>query len=129
MKQIIKFGTDGWRGKIADDFTFENVQLVTQAFVDWLKKHNLAEKGVAIGYDNRFQSEHFARAAAEVCSGAGIKTLITEHAVPSPVLSYAVKTMDLGAGIMITASHNPPERNGCKGKENFGGSAFSDTSR
>jgi len=122
MNQI-KFGTDGWRGKIAEDFTFHNVQCVTQA----LTETNLAGKGIAVGYDNRFQSENFARAAAEICSGAGIRTLLAEHAVPSPVLSYAVKTMGLGAGIMITASHNPPEWNGFKIKESFGGSAFPET--
>lgn len=123
----IKFGTDGWRGRIADDFTFQNVRLVTQALVDYLKEHGLSDKGMAVGYDNRFQSEHFARAAAEVCSGAGIQTLLTEHSVPAPVLSFTVKNLGLGAGIMITASHNPPEWNGFKIKENFGGSSFPET--
>lgn len=126
---MIKFGTDGWRARIAEEFTFDNVRLVTQAFVEHLKNSGLAGKGVAVGYDNRFQSEHFAQAAAEVCSGAGIKTLLTEHSVPSPVLSFAVKNKSLGAGIMITASHNPPDWNGFKIKEGFGGSAFPETTK
>ncbi|MBI5078632.1 phosphoglucomutase/phosphomannomutase family protein [Candidatus Saganbacteria bacterium] len=129
MKKQINFGTDGWRGRIADDFTFENVRLVTQALVDYLKDGNLTGNGIAAGYDNRFQSEHFARAAAEVCSGAGINVFLTEHPVSSPALSYAVKSMGLGAGIMLTASHNPPEWNGFKIKEAFGGSAFPETTK
>jgi phosphomannomutase len=126
---MIKFGTDGWRARIAEDFTFENVRLVTQALIEYLKDSRLAEKGVAVGYDNRFQSEHFARAAAEVCSGAGIETLLSDKAISSPVLSCAVKNLGLGIGIMLTASHNPPEWNGFKIKENFGGSAFPETTR
>jgi len=128
MNQI-KFGTDGWRDRIADNFTFSNLRLVTQALVDYLKEADLAGKGIAIGYDNRFQSKDFARAAAEICSGAGIRTLLAQHSVPSPVLSFAIKNLDLGAGIMITASHNPPEWNGFKIKESFGGSAFPETTR
>ncbi|MFA5114093.1 MAG: phosphoglucomutase/phosphomannomutase family protein [Candidatus Margulisiibacteriota bacterium] len=126
---MIKFGTDGWRARIADEFTFENLRLVTQALVDLLKEKGLADKGVAVGYDNRFQSEDFARAAAEVCSGAGLKTLLMAHALPSPTLSFTVNNLGLGAGIMITASHNPPEWNGFKIKEGFGGSAFPETTR
>jgi phosphomannomutase len=125
----IKFGTDGWRGRIADDFNFGNLRLVTQALADHLKDAGLAEKGVFVGYDNRFQSEHFAKAAAEVCSGAGMPTLLSEHSIPSPVVSFTVNRLDLGAGIMITASHNPPEWNGFKIKETFGGSAFPETTR
>jgi phosphomannomutase len=126
---MIKFGTDGWRAKIADEFTFDNVRLVTQALVDHLKSQGLADRGIAVGYDNRFQSEDFARTAAEVCSGAGLKTLLMPHALPSPTLSFAVKNLGLGAGIMITASHNPPEWNGFKIKEEFGGSAFPETTK
>jgi phosphomannomutase len=125
----IKFGTDGWRAKIAEDFTFRNVQLVAQALLDHLKGKGTVKKGVAVGYDNRFQSESFARVAAEICSGAGVKTLLCQHSVPAPVLSYTVKERDLAAGIMITASHNPPEWNGFKIKEAFGGSAFPETTQ
>lgn len=126
---IIKFGTDGWRAKIAEDFTFDNLLLVTQALVDYLKETGLASKGIAVGYDNRFQSENFARSAAELCSGAGLKTYLTKGSVPSPVLSFLVNQQDLGAGIMITASHNPPDWNGFKIKEGWGGSAFPETTK
>ena len=120
---MIKFGTDGWRAKIAEDFTFENVKLVTAAFINWLQAEKLDKQGVAVGYDNRFQSEDFARTAAEVCARAGIKTYLSSISLPSPALSYYVKSNQLGAGIMITASHNPPEWNGFKIKESWGGSA------
>lgn len=120
---MIKFGTDGWRAKIAEEFTFENVEKVSLAFVKYLKDNKLDKKGVAVGYDNRFQSENFARTAAKVCAAYGIKTYLTKEPVPSPVLSFVVKDKKLGAGIMITASHNPPEWNGFKIKEFFGGSA------
>ncbi|MFH1542481.1 MAG: phosphoglucomutase/phosphomannomutase family protein [bacterium] len=125
----IKFGTDGWRAKIAEDFTFDNVALVTEAFIGWLKEKGLDKNGVAVGYDNRFQSESFANVAAKVCSGAGIKTFLSDRAIGSPVLSYTVNNQKLGAGIMITASHNPPDWNGFKIKENFGGSAFPETTK
>ncbi len=120
---MIKFGTDGWRARIADDFTFNNIRLVTAAFILYLKKSGLAKDGVAVGFDNRFQSEDFAACAAEVCAAAGIKTYLSKISLPSPALSYFVKSHGLGAGIMITASHNPPEWNGFKIKENFGGSS------
>ncbi|MFH1389238.1 MAG: hypothetical protein ABIH56_00710 [Candidatus Margulisiibacteriota bacterium] len=112
----IKFGTDGWRAKMSEDFTKANVELVTQALVRYLQKKGELS-GIAIGYDNRANSEVFARVAAEVVSGAGIKAYLTKHSVPSPVVSYAVKNRGLAAGIMITASHNPPDYNGFKIKE------------
>jgi phosphomannomutase len=126
---VIKFGTDGWRARIAEAFTFDNLRLVTQALVNYLKEQGLAARGLAVGYDHRFQSETFAQAAAEVCAGAGLKTRLLTHPVPSPVLSYTVKNLGLGAGIMITASHNPPDWNGFKIKEGFGGSAFPETTK
>jgi phosphomannomutase len=125
----IKFGTDGWRAKIAEGFTFDNLRLVTQALVDHLLEKETAGKGIAVGFDNRFQSEAFAQTAAQICSGAGIPTFLTKEAVPSPVLSYTVKNMQLCAGIMITASHNPPLWNGFKIKEEFGGSASPETTK
>ncbi len=128
MKNI-KFGTDGWRARIAEEFTFDNLRLVTQALVDWLREKGTAEQGLAVGYDNRFQSEDFAKVAAEVASGAGIQTYLTACPVPAPVLSFSVKHMKLAAGVMITASHNPPEWNGFKIKEDFGGSAFPETTK
>ena len=129
MKSPIKFGTDGWRARIAEDFTFDNLRLVTQALVEHLKEKGTDKKGVAVGFDNRFQSEDFAKAAAEVCSGAGIKTFISNRSLPSPVLSYYVKSQNLAAGIMLTASHNPFDWNGFKIKEEFGGSAFPETTQ
>jgi len=130
MKEYrIKFGTDGWRARIAEDFTFDNLRLVAQALADHLREIGTASRGVAVGYDNRFQSEHFARAAAEVCSGAGIPTWLADHSVPSPVISFTVKDQGLAAGIMITASHNPPQWNGFKIKEEAGCSAFPETTR
>lgn len=130
MKEYrIKFGTDGWRARIAEDFTFDNLRLVAQALADHLREIGTASRGVAVGYDNRFQSEHFARAAAEVCSGAGIPTCLADHSVSSPVISFTVKDQGLAAGIMITASHNPPEWNGFKIKEEAGCSAFPETTR
>ncbi|MDI6731467.1 MAG: phosphoglucomutase/phosphomannomutase family protein [Candidatus Margulisbacteria bacterium] len=127
--KIIQFGTDGWRAKIAEDFTFANVQIVSQAFVNYLIASGIAGKGAAVGYDNRFESENFARTAAEICSGAGIKTYLSSVSLPSPALSYTVKDLNLAAGIMITASHNPPEWNGFKIKESFGGSSFPETTQ
>lgn len=126
---VIKFGTDGWRAKIAEDFTFANVALVAQAFVKYLKDNGLDKAGIAVGFDNRFQSEHFAKCAAEIVSGAGIKTHLSQYALPSPALSYAVKSLGLSAGIMITASHNPADWNGFKIKEAFGGSAYPQTTK
>jgi phosphomannomutase len=125
----IKFGTDGWRARIAEDFTFDRVQLVTQALVEYLKDKGTAAKGIAVGYDNRFQSEDFAQSAAQICSGAGIKTYLARTSVSSPILSYTVKNQKLAAGIMLTASHNPPEWNGFKIKEEFGGSSFPETTK
>ena len=123
METQIKFGTDGWRAEIARDFTFANVERVTAAFIKYLKSSNLASRGVAVGYDNRFQSEDFAKLAASICAGAQIKTYYSEISLPSPALSYFVNSKKLGAGIMITASHNPSGWNGFKIKEDFGGSS------
>ncbi|MEE8638725.1 MAG: phosphoglucomutase/phosphomannomutase family protein [Candidatus Margulisiibacteriota bacterium] len=126
---LIKFGTDGWRARIAENFTFRNLRLVAQALADYLIEKKTAPKGIAIGYDNRFQSETFARIAAEICSGRGIQTHLFLHSAPAPAISFAVKNLNLAAGIMITASHNPPEWNGFKIKEDFGGSAFPQTTQ
>ena len=120
---MIKFGTDGWRGIIADDFTIANVKLVTQAIVNYLKSAGLAAKGLVIGYDNRFFSERFAREAARVAAGNQIKVWLTESSAPSPAVSFAVKSKTAAGAIMITASHNPPQWNGLKFKTRESGSA------
>lgn len=120
---MIKFGTDGWRGQIADDFTFENVKKVSQAVVNYLKKNNNFKNGVIVGYDNRFQSEKFALISAKVFASNRIKTFLVSSPLPAPALSFWVKQKSFNLGIMITASHNPAEWNGFKIKESFGGSS------
>jgi phosphomannomutase len=125
----IQFGTDGWRGVIADTFTFENLSLVAQATMDYLRKEGLAEKGVVIGYDRRFLSREFAEAVACVAAGNGIRTALSDGFAPTPAISWAVHERGAGAGIMITASHNPPRYNGFKVKEAFGGSARPSTTK
>lgn len=126
---MIKFGTDGWRGKIAEDFTFANLRLVTQALVEYLKSKGKTSQGVAVGYDHRFQSEEFALTAAQICSGAGITTYLSQHPIPTPALSFSVREMNLNAGIMITASHNPPFWNGFKIRESSGSSPLPETTK
>lgn len=125
----IKFGTDGWRGVIARDFTFDNLSLVAQATMDYLNREGLGNKGLVIGYDRRFLSRDFARRVAEISAGNGILARLAEDYAPTPAISWAVKELGAGAGIMITASHNPPEYNGFKIKEAFGGSALPATTR
>jgi len=110
----IKFGTSGWRGIIAEDFTFANARLVCQAIADYLQKEGSAAQGVVIGYDTRFMSEAFAAAAAEVMAGNGIHSYFTNRDCPTPVVSFAIRAGGHAGGVNITASHNPPEYNGLK---------------
>jgi phosphomannomutase len=110
----ISFGTDGWRAKIAEAYTFDNVRRVSQAFATYLKQHNDADKGVVIGYDRRFGSPDFAAAAAEVMAGNGIGVWLTTQNTPTPVISYTAVERKAGGAINITASHNPPPDNGLK---------------
>lgn len=117
----IKFGTDGWRARIGEDYTFDNVRRAAQGFAHYLKQHGLAEKGCVIGYDQRFQSEFFAQAAAEVLAGNGIAVWLTERNTPTPVISYTVVERQAGGAINITASHNPPTDNGFKVRDPEGG--------
>ncbi len=119
----IKFGTSGWRGIIAEDFTFANARLVCQAIADFLQQEGIASKGVVIGYDTRFQSEAFAAAAAEVMAGNGIPSFFTVRDCPTPVVSFAIREGRHAGGINITASHNPPEYNGVKFSPASGGPA------
>lgn len=125
----IKFGTDGWRGVIAADFTFENLSLVAQATMDYLNREGVADKGLVIGYDRRFLSREFARRVAEIAAGNRIKVKMTDDYAPTPAVSWAVREFGAAAGVMITASHNPPEYNGFKIKEAFGGSARQTTTK
>ncbi|RUM30804.1 MAG: phosphoglucomutase/phosphomannomutase family protein [Aquifex sp.] len=118
---MIKFGTDGWRARIAEDFTFENVRKVAKAHAEVLKEKGL--KRVIVGYDWRFRSEDFAKAVYDVFKGEGLEVKLVGSACTTPMVSFAVKYMGYENGVMITASHNPPSYNGYKIKESFGGSA------
>jgi phosphomannomutase len=127
MAAKIKFGTDGWRAVIAEDFTFENVTRVAQATADYWKAHPVpgTERRVVIGFDRRFLSDRFARRTAEVMAGNGFAVTLADSPVPTPAVSFAVKAQKAVGGVMITASHNPPEFNGFKVKAFYGGSAES----
>jgi phosphomannomutase len=121
---VIKFGTDGWRARIAEDYTFENVELVTQALADYVRTQSLAaQPQIVIGYDRRFASEHFAARAAEVLAGNNFIVDLFAQDVPTPIVSFEVKRRNLNGGVVITASHNPPDFNGYKFKAHYGGAA------
>jgi len=122
-KNPIKFGTDGWRGIIAGDFTFDNVRICAQGVADYLKQNGLDKQGLIIGYDNRFASEDFAAASAEVAAGNGIKVYLCPVAAPTPIISYGTAAKNAGGAIIITASHNPAAWNGFKYKSEDGSSA------
>ncbi|MBF8266787.1 MAG: Phosphoglucomutase [Dehalococcoidia bacterium] len=119
----IKFGTDGWRGIIAQDFTFENVRLCAQGVSRYLLERGLAHRGLVVGYDTRFASEEFALAVAEVAAGNGITTYLCQEAAPTPVVSYNIVERRAGGAAIITASHNPARWNGFKYKPEYAGSA------
>src|SRR5689334_5827048 len=118
----IKFGTDGWRGIIADDFTFENVRRVAGAIAAYVLKHEDASRGLIVGYDTRFASQQAARVAAGALAGAGIPVKIANDYTPTPAISYAVKERGAAGGVVVTSSHNPWNWNGVKFKGKFGGS-------
>ena len=121
----IRFGTDGWRAVIADEFTFANVARVAQATADYWAAHPVAgtKRRVIVGYDRRFASDAFARRTAEVFAGNGFQVVLTPCPTPTPSVSYAVRDQGAVGGVMITASHNPPVFNGFKLKSHYGGSA------
>ncbi len=124
-KSSIVFGTDGWRGIIADDFTGANVRLVSQAVVNYFQRPDVpGDSTLLIGYDNRSQSEYFAAEAAKVSAAAGLKTILSAQSCSSPAISYHAHALGAKGGIMITASHNPPQFNGLKIKVGYGGSAL-----
>src|SRR5271165_2242173 len=118
----IKFGTDGWRGVIADDFTYENVRVAARAIATYVLAEEDAGAGVCIGYDTRFGSRSFAGVVAEVLAGGGIRVAMAAEITPTPALSYAVRERKAAGGVMITSSHNPAEWNGVKYKASYGGS-------
>jgi alpha-D-glucose phosphate-specific phosphoglucomutase len=123
MTNTIKFGTDGWRGIIAEDFTFDNVRICAQAVAEYLKQNGLNKQSLVIGYDTRFASEDFAAAAAEVIAGNNIKVHLCLKPAPTPVVSFAVPATKSAGAIVITASHNPGSWNGFKYKSQDGASA------
>jgi alpha-D-glucose phosphate-specific phosphoglucomutase len=118
----VKFGTDGWRGIIADDFTYANVRVAAAAIAHYVIEHEDTKAGVCIGYDTRFGSKSFARVVAEVLAGAGIPVALANKVTPTPELSFAVRGRKAAGGVMITSSHNPAEWNGVKYKASYGGS-------
>jgi alpha-D-glucose phosphate-specific phosphoglucomutase len=123
MANPIKFGTDGWRGIIAEDFTFDNVRICTQAVAEYLQQNRLDKQSLVIGYDTRFASEDFAAAAAEVIAGNNIKVHLCLKSTPTPVVSFAVPATKSTGAILITASHNPGSWNGFKYRSQDGASA------
>ena len=125
MTSSIKFGTDGWRGIIAQDFTFDNVRICAQGVAKYIKGAGIAHRGLLVGYDTRFLSEHFAAAVAQVIAANGIKAYLCSKATPTPVISYGVLSKEAAGAIIITASHNPAIWNGFKIKSELGTSASS----
>src|SRR5215467_10894817 len=121
-KTVVKFGTDGWRGIIADDFTYANVRVAARAIANYVLEHEDAKAGVCIGWDTRFASRSFAKVVAEVLAGAGIPVQLANGITPTPALSFAVRDRKAAGGVMITSSHNPAEWNGVKYKASYGGS-------
>ncbi|WP_322507531.1 phosphoglucomutase/phosphomannomutase family protein [Anaerolinea sp.] len=121
MSHTIRFGTDGWRGVIAEDYTFANVRRATQGYASYMIRHGKAGATFVIGHDKRFHSENFALAAAEVMAGNGLKVLLTDGATPTPVIAFSVVHHKAAGAINITASHNPPTDNGFKVRNEFGG--------
>ncbi len=117
----IKFGTDGWRARIAAGYTFDNVRRVAQGFARYMRQEGLADKGVVIGHDRRFQAEDFAAAAAEVLAANGIQVWLTDGPTPTPAISFSVVDKGAGGGINITASHNPAVDCGFKVRDPLGG--------
>ncbi|MGD0766178.1 MAG: phosphoglucomutase/phosphomannomutase family protein [Dehalococcoidia bacterium] len=123
MASEIKFGTDGWRAIIGDDFTFANVRICAQSVARFLKASGMAPRGLVIGYDTRFASEDFAAAAAEVVTANGVKVYLCDRATPTPTVSWSILDIGAGGAAMITASHNPWRYNGFKYKPEYAGSA------
>ncbi len=131
---MITFGTSGWRGIIAEEFTYDNVRLVTQAIAEFLTKDEAGgktgkQKAVVIGYDTRFLSERFSELSAEVLAANGIKALLCRRDTPTPVISYEILRRKADGGINFTASHNPPQYNGLKFSPSWGGPALPGTTK
>jgi len=123
MTQLIKFGTDGWRAVIGDDFTFANLERVALATARYFKKHKKAKNGLVIGYDARFMSREFAEKSAEVIANAGLRVKLSNSIATTPMVSLLTMMENAAGGVVITASHNPAKYNGFKIKGDFGGPA------
>lgn len=121
MINNIIFGTDGWRGAIAEDYTFENVRRCTQGFAQYLINHNKKGESIVVGHDKRFLSENFAQTVAEVLTANGFHVYLTDGATPTPVIAYSVLDKKAIGAVNITASHNPPTDNGYKVRDENGG--------
>ncbi|MFH1888542.1 MAG: phosphoglucomutase/phosphomannomutase family protein [Candidatus Omnitrophota bacterium] len=121
----IRFGTDGWRAVIGQDYTFENLKVVSQAVSDYLGPG----KSIAVGFDTRFMSGRFAEVASDIFRNNGIEVVLSDRPIPTPALSFTVKNRSLDLGVMITASHNPSEYNGFKIKNSSGGAADPEVTR
>ncbi|MCH7662864.1 MAG: phosphoglucomutase/phosphomannomutase family protein [Chloroflexi bacterium] len=121
MAEQIKFGTDGWRGMIAKDYTFANVRRCAQGYATYLLNKGKENEWVIVGYDKRFHSENFAATVAEVLAGNGLKVYLTGEATPTPVISFAAPDKNAVGAVNITASHNPPTDNGFKVRDENGG--------
>ena len=122
----IQFGTDGWRGQIANDYTFDNVRRCAQGYAMHILEQGHSGESVVVGYDKRYASEHFARAVAEVLSANKLNVWLTNTATPTPVIAYAVIEKQAVGAINITASHNPPTDNGFKVRDHTGGAIAPD---
>jgi phosphomannomutase len=120
----IRFGTDGWRGVLAEDFTFANARIVAHAIARYVVRAEDARKGILIGYDHRFASDRIAAAAADVISATGTPVWVTDQPCPTPAISLLVRQRGAAGGLVITASHNPYRWNGIKYKASYGSSAL-----
>ncbi len=127
--QRISFGTSGWRGILCEDFTFENIRVVTQAIADHVRASDDRDKGLIVGYDTRFMGEKFAKEAARILTGAGIKTYICKRDTPTPAIAFEILRRKTAGAINFTASHNPSEYNGIKFSPAWGGPALPETTR
>jgi len=122
----IQFGTDGWRGRVAEDYTFDNVRRCAQGFASYLQAQGKAGEKIVVGHDKRFSGEFFAAAVAEVLAANGFQVLVTDGATPTPVISYSVIAQGAAGAVNVTASHNPPTDNGFKVRDEHGGAIAPD---
>jgi phosphomannomutase len=122
----IKFGTDGWRGRVAEDYTFDNVRRCTQGFASYMQELGKAGETIVVGHDRRFSAEYFAAAVAEVLAANSFQVLITDGATPTPVISYSVVAQGAAGAVNVTASHNPATDNGFKVRDENGGAIAPD---